>query len=92
MVAEFLFVLLYAAVELVGQSIDRSVHIVMNRVGVDFAAAQVDGGLGLMMRFFDCENAVHVYHMIGMPHDTLELFLHITFKGGGDIDMMAGDA
>ena len=44
-----------------------------------------------MMGFFYGKNAVHVYNMIGMPHDAIEFLLHVTFKGGGDIDMMAGD-
>jgi hypothetical protein len=44
-----------------------------------------------MALLFHRQNAMYVDDMIGMTHDSVEFFLHVTLEGGSDIDMMTGD-
>src|SRR2546427_11874152 len=46
-------VLLDAAIELVGEQVDRGVHVLFGRVRVDVVAAHVQGRLGLLPQLLD---------------------------------------
>ena len=51
MVAALFLVFGHQAIELVAQGVDRGIHVGIGRIGVDVAAAYVQGGLGLLGEF-----------------------------------------
>src|SRR5579859_475877 len=60
MICALLLVLLDAAVQLVRQQVDGRVHVLLGGVGVDGAAAHVQGRLGLLSQLLHRQHAVHV--------------------------------
>jgi hypothetical protein len=78
-IAEFLFVFLDTAIQFVGERVDRGIHVVMDGVGVQLSAAQINGCLGFMTEFFYGQYAVHVHYMIRVTHDAIEFFFHVAF-------------
>ena len=70
-IGELFLVLLDAAVELVGERIDRGIHVLLDGVGVDGAAVQQHGGFGFVAQLLDGEDAMNVYHVVRVPHDAV---------------------
>ncbi len=91
MVGKLLFMFLDAPIELVGEGIDRCVHILFDGVGVYRAAVQKNRGFGFVSQLFYGEDAVNVNDAVRVSDDAIQLFLHIAFEGGSDIDMMTRD-
>jgi hypothetical protein len=90
-IGKLFLVLLDAAVELVGQRVDRGVHILLDCIRVNGAAPEQDGGFSLVAQLFDGQDAMNVYYVVRVPDDAVELFLDVSLEGGSDIDMVAGD-
>ena len=91
MIGELFFVLLHAPIELVGKGVDGGVHVRLDGIGVNGAAAQQDGGFGFVAQFLDGEDAMNVYDVVRVPDDAVELFLDVALEGGSDIDVVTGD-
>src|ERR1700756_1360900 len=90
-VGALFLVLLYGAVELVGQEVDGGVHGLLGRVGVDGIAAHVQRRLGLLSQLLHRQHAVYVDDTVKMPADALELLHNIAAQRWGDFDVVPGD-
>jgi hypothetical protein len=91
-VGDLLLVLAHQALELVGQRVDRRVHVGLVGHRMDRVAAHVQGRLGLVSQLLHREDPVRVDHLVEMAHDALAFLLQVAAQGGGDLDVMAGDA
>src|SRR5207244_13038677 len=78
MISHLFLVLFQASVELVGQQIDRGVHILVDRFRMDRGTAYVQRRLGLLSQLFHRQYAVHIQHLIVVPADALEFLFNIT--------------
>src|SRR5688572_3683728 len=83
-------VLEHAAVELVGQQVYGGVHVLFGGIGMDGAAAHMQGGFGLLSELLHRQDTMHVDHVIEMPGNALELLLHVGAHGRGYFDMVTG--
>src|SRR5271168_4189449 len=66
MVGGLFLVLLDASIELVGEGVDRGVHVGFGGVGVDLVSPQHESGFGLVAESFDGEDAVNVDELFEM--------------------------
>ena len=74
-IGQFFLVLAHAPVELVGQRVDRGVHVAVDRVGMNDRTAYPQCRLCPVLQFLDRQHAVHVNHVLEVAHDALQLFL-----------------
>src|SRR5689334_4675847 len=79
-----------AAVELVGQQVDRGVHVFLGGIGMDGIAAHVQRGFGLLSEFLHGKDAMHVDDVVEVARDPLQLLLDVAAHRRGDFDMMTG--
>src|SRR5487761_1978030 len=63
-IARLLLVLLDAAVELVGERVDRRVHVAFRRLREDLVPAQPQRRLGLVTQLLYRQDAMHVYQLL----------------------------
>ena len=91
MVLQLLFVLLNLTVQLVGQNVDGSVEILVDRLDVNVLAGQMHGDLGLLLQFFHRLDHVHVDDMIEMTCNPLELAGNVITQRRGDFEMVSTD-
>src|SRR2546423_1090604 len=77
-------------VELVGQRIDRRVHVGFDALGVDFLAADVKVAGDLLPELVDRQPDVDVDHVVEVARNTLELGRYVFANGGRDQEVMAG--
>src|SRR6266567_2794966 len=80
----------HLAIELVGQRVDRRVHVGIDAFGVDVLAADVKVGGDLLPELVDREHDIDVDHVIEMPGDAVELRRHVIADRRCDHEMMAG--
>src|SRR5262247_2588330 len=59
-----LLVLDHAAVELVGQQVDGGVHVFLGGVGMDGVAANMQRRFGLLSKFLNGQDTVHIDHVV----------------------------
>src|SRR5205814_1439133 len=78
------------AVELVGQRIDRGVHVGLDALGVDLLAADVKVGGDLLPELVDRQHDIDVDHVVEVPRYTLKLGRYVFANGGRDQEVMAG--
>ena len=79
---DLLLVLLDLPVELVDQGVDGRVHVVLDRVGKQGVAADVDRGLRLVPQLLDRQDAVHVGDVVEMPFQARQLAVDVVAQGG----------
>src|SRR5260221_278588 len=91
-IGNLFLVLAHTPVELVGERIDRRVHVGVFGQCMDRLTAQMQCRLGPLLELFHRQHAVRIDHVIGMAHQALELLFHVAAQRGTDLDMMAGDA
>ena len=77
-------------IELVGERIDRRVHVGLDAFGVDFLAANVEIGGDLLSELVDRQHDVHIDHVVEVARHALKLGCHVFANGGGDQQAMAG--
>ena len=92
MALHFFLVLDHLPVQLVGQYIDRRVHIFMYGVGKDIGAVDMHGGFRLLPHLLNAENDMHIGHIVEMTLETLELVVDIVLQGISNVHMMTGQA
>ena len=78
----------HLAVQLVGERVDRRVHVGIDALGVDVLAAYMQVGRDLLPELVDGQNDVHVDDMVEMPGHAVELRSHVTANGRRDDEMM----
>src|SRR6185437_14628254 len=81
----------HLAVELVGEQVDRRVHIGIDALGVEVLAADVHVGFDDLLQLVDGKHDAHVDHMVEMPVDPLELGDDVRADGRGDFEVIAGE-
>ena len=80
--------LAHAPVELVRERIDRRVHVVCDRIGIDRDAAHRNGRFRLVTQLFDGQDAVQVDRSVETLHDAAEFLRGIGVQGRGDFDVV----
>src|SRR5947208_4707855 len=91
MIGELFLMLLHLPIELVGERIDRGVHVGIDALRVDLLAANMD------VRFHDLSYLVHtehhadIDHMVEMPRHPVELVDDISADRGCDLKVMSGE-
>src|SRR5690606_26997023 len=90
-VHHFLLVLEQQPVELVGQQVDRRVHVDGAGVGVEVLAGKVDRGFGAVVGLVQAELGADLERLLEMPRQALELGLDIVAQGRRHLDLMAVD-
>src|SRR3546814_10712138 len=88
-VHHLLLVLEQQPVELVGQQVDRRVHVDGAGVGVEDLAGEVDRGLGAVVRLVEAELGADLAGLLEMPRQALELALDIVAQARCHLDLMA---
>src|SRR5689334_7549923 len=91
MAGQLLLVLHDLSIELVGQHVDCRVHVGLDGFRVKVLAAQVHGGLDLLLQLVHRQHDVHVDHVIEVARHALQLVAHVAAERGRDVDMVAGE-
>src|SRR3546814_4802810 len=91
LVHHLLLVLEQQPVELVGQQVDRRVHVDGAGVGMEDLAGEVDRGLGAVVGLVEAELGADLEGLLEMPRQALELALDIVAQGRCHLDLMAVD-
>src|SRR5688572_26373352 len=90
MVDQLFLVLANHAVELVGEGVDRGVHVGVLRVGVDHRATHADRRLGLVLQLLDGQDAAHVDDSLEMAQYAVQLPADVLAQRWRNLDVMAG--
>src|SRR3970040_2485714 len=91
MIRDFLFVLGDLAAELVDTPCVCRIHTRLDRIGIERAAAQMNGRFGLVQQLFHREHAVNVRHDVEMPAELAKFRVDIVAQRGRDVDVVASD-
>ena len=92
MIGQLFLVLAHPSLELVGQRVDRGVHVAFAGQGMNGLAADVQRRFGLVLQLLDGQHEMRVDDVIEVSHDAVEFLLHVAAHGCGDLDVMTGDA
>jgi len=90
MVGDLLLVLQHLPVELVGEDVDRRVHVGFDALRVQVLAAHVQRGFAFLLQLVDREHDGDVDDVVEVTGDAVELRRHVVAQRGRHVDMMAG--
>src|SRR5690606_5884810 len=90
MIRDLFLVLRDLTVELVGEVVDRGVHVALGGLGMDRCAADVDGRLRLMDKLLYGQDAVDARHIVEMTFQLLEAGRNVVAQRVRDVDVMPG--
>ena len=79
------------AIELVGEHVDRDVHVVLDRLGEQPFTRYADRCLGLVPLFLDRQDHVHVGDVIEKAFDLAHLLRYPVAQRLSDLDMVTGE-
>ncbi|MNI74766.1 hypothetical protein D3C73_1308720 [compost metagenome] len=78
-------------IQLVGQCVDRRVHIGMFRVGDHFIAGNMQRGFDFLLQFFDGHRDLHISDLVEMSLQSFEFFADVGAKRFGHFQLVSTD-
>ena len=83
-VFDFLFVLGDLAIQFIGQRIQRGVHVVVHRLGMQIGAVDIQAAFGAFFLFLHPECNVDGHHFVEMTFKALKFVMDVVTDGVGD--------
>ena len=87
---ELFLVLYYLTIQFVDQGINCSVQVFIIAFHENIFAADVYSGFGLLLKFLNGKDDIHVYHVVEVTFEFAEFPRCIIANGGGDFQMASG--
>ena len=90
-VGQLFLVFQHLPVELVGERVDRRVHVGLDALGVEVLAAYVQVRLDFLSKLVHRQDDADVDHVVEMTREAVELRDDVVADGGRDLEVIAGE-